>query len=168
MKATKKIILICVFLLTLLSIAVVTKGFFGFNEVCDRCGLQRSTQKFFWIPIREINENRLSNYMLNEILPKDHEHKWQFATGGGPWVYCAIGQGKHLYKLVHNEDVVPFLQLVENHEGKKAVSRYVDTLFSEYKKGSSLISALFSECKGEEDYFRCKHDLELILKQIKQ
>ena len=170
MKIFKKLIVISIFVIILLITATITRGFFGFNEVCDGCGLQRSTQKFFWIPIHKMIENDLSKYMLSEFLPKEHKHTWRFATGGGPWVFCSIGDGKHLFKLIHDKDVVPFLKLVEKYEGKKAVNRYVDILFKEAKKGegSILLSALFSECKDKKDYFGYKHDLELVIKYVQK
>jgi hypothetical protein len=109
-------------LLALVVLAVVAYvwggGFFSSVSVCSVCGAERYSTDWLWVfPVQRVKQTPLSDYVRREGIQTSHEHKWLFGSGGGAGVKCAIGDGRHLFRIIRDADFQSFLAAVEKYRG---------------------------------------------------
>ncbi len=98
---------------------VLGGGFFGWVSVCKVCGAERSSIKMLWIyPVHHIKRSPLSEFVAGEHLIGQHQHDWVFGAGGGAGVQCAIGEGRHLFGIIRNDEFKRFLAAVNRYRGE--------------------------------------------------
>jgi hypothetical protein len=107
-------------LTTLALLAFVSGGgFFRWVSVCKTCGAERSSTEMLWVfPVHQIKQSPLSEYVASELLVGEHQHDWVFGAGGGAGVRCAIGDGRHLFGIIRNDDFQRFLTAVTRYRDK--------------------------------------------------
>lgn len=107
--------LTCLALLTF----VLRGGFFSWVSVCKICGAERSSTKVLWVyPLHQVKQSPLSEFVAREQLIGQHQHDWLFGAGGGAGVGCAIGNGRHLFGIIRNDEFPLFLAAVARYRSK--------------------------------------------------
>jgi hypothetical protein len=80
---------------------------FSYVSVCPICGEIQSTTEW-QIPFSSVTYYRWSNLkatplsraIAGRLPPGTHSHRWEFCSGGGNGVMCAIGKGQFLWSAM--------------------------------------------------------------------
>ena len=136
----RRVVVVVAALLLVGGLASMTDGFSGRLEVCTICGSCKATNRIFWITSSEVQATELSRFRDEALGHEAHDHHWLFGSGGSGKFSCMIGDGRHLFAAVHDEQSRQALELIRQEGDEVALPRWVERLLDPKLSRSAMTS----------------------------